>query len=81
MRNTWFKVFLLFVIIISFFIEYNQIILEEKAELVFKFEFCFNLMTSNKVKNAEQQNKHIKNSFRGCTYIDSVLQSTNMHIK
>ena len=38
-------------------------------------------MTSNKVKNAEQQNKHIKNSFRGCTYIDSVLQSTNMHIK
>ena len=38
-------------------------------------------MTSNKVKNAEQQNKHIKNSFRGCTYIDSVLQSANMHIK
>ena len=38
-------------------------------------------MTSNKVKNAEQQNKHKKNSFRGCTYIDSVLKSTNMHIK
>ena len=37
MRNTWFKILLLFVIIISFFIEYNQIILEEKAELVFKF--------------------------------------------
>ena len=38
-------------------------------------------MTSNKVKNAEQQNKHTKNSFRGRTYIDSALKSTNMHIK
>ena len=37
MINTWFKILLLFVIIISFFIEYNQLILEEKAELVFKF--------------------------------------------
>ena len=36
MGNTWFKVFLLFVIIISFFIEYMQIIIEEKAQLIFK---------------------------------------------
>ena len=37
-------------------------------------------MTSNKVKNAEQQNKH-KNTFRGCTYIDRVLKITNMYTK
>ena len=36
MGNTWFKVFLLFVIII-FFIEYTQVILEEKAQITFKF--------------------------------------------
>ena len=38
-------------------------------------------MTSNKVKNAEQQNKHTQNSFKGFTYIDRVLKSTNMHTK
>ena len=37
-------------------------------------------MTSNKVKNAEQQNKH-KKTLKGCTYIDRVLKSTNMHTK
>ena len=36
MENTLFKDFLLFVII-SFVIEYIQIILEEKAQLIFKF--------------------------------------------
>ena len=37
MGNTWFKVFLLFEIKISFFIEYIQIILEEKSQLIFNF--------------------------------------------
>ena len=36
MENTLFKDFLLFVII-SFVIEYTQIIWEEKAQLIFKF--------------------------------------------
>ena len=37
-------------------------------------------MTSNKVKNAEQQNKH-KNSYERCTYVERVLKSTNMYTK
>ena len=36
-------------------------------------------MTFNKVKNAEQQNKHKKSSYWRYKYVDRVLKSTNMH--
>ena len=49
--------------------------------LIIKYTLKNNLMTSNKVENAEKQNRHKKNSFRGCTCIDRVLKSTNMHTK
>ena len=44
MGNTCVKFFLLFVIIISFFIEYTQVLLEEKKQLISNFEFFFNMI-------------------------------------
>ena len=38
-------------------------------------------MTSNKVINAQQQNKHIKNSYERCTYVNTLLKITNIYTK
>ena len=67
MGNTWFKVFLLFEIKISFFIEYIQIILEEKSQLIFNFLVLHLFFV--KFKTADRRSNVVLNVVYGFVFL------------